>query len=457
MTNMNNAYEVNFDGMVGPTHNYSGLSYGNTASQINRYKSSNPREAALQGLEKMKFLSDIGIKQAILPPHERPFLPILRQLGFTGNDQTIINTVYTQAPQLLFAVSSAAAMWTANAATVSPSMDSRDNLLHLTPANLSNKFHRSIEASTTATILKAIFKDPNHFVHHDCLPAGPYFSDEGAANHTRFCQSHGQQGVQLFVFGRYAFQAKTKTQEPKHFPARQTAEASAAISRLHALDENQTIFIQQNPEAIDAGSFHNDVVAVGNENVFFFHEQAFYDKEKLIKEIRNKVAKQCRAEMIFLEVAAKDIPLKDAISTYLFNSQLITLPNSSMALITPIECQEHSKIKSYINSLIGSKDNPISEVHFLNLRQSMNNGGGPACLRLRIVLTPEELAATHQGVFLTEDLYKKLKKWIMTNYRDRLEINDLADPKLHEEGKHALDDLTKILKLGSLYSFQKSK
>ena len=26
------AYEVNFDGLVGPTHNYAGLSYGNVAS-----------------------------------------------------------------------------------------------------------------------------------------------------------------------------------------------------------------------------------------------------------------------------------------------------------------------------------------------------------------------------------------------------------------------------------------
>jgi succinylarginine dihydrolase len=440
------AFEVNFDGIVGPTHNYSGLSYGNTASLIHRHQTSNPREAALQGLEKMKFLADKGIKQAVLPPHERPFLPILRQIGFSGNDQTLIKNVYSQAPHLLLAVSSAAAMWTANAATVSPSIDSADHCLHVTPANLSDKFHRSIEAATTSKILKAIFKNPKYFIHHDPLPPGLYFSDEGAANHTRFCRSHADPGVQLFVYGRSAFQPNRFS--PKKFPARQTLEASEAISRMHALNERKTIFIQQHPDAIDAGAFHNDVVSVGNENVFFFHEHAFLDKDKLLNEIREKM------EVIFLEVPANEISLSDAISSYLFNSQLITMHNGSMALIAPIECEENQKIKAFIDSLIQSKDNPINEVHFLNLRQSMQNGGGPACLRLRIVLTQEEMEAAHQGIFLTNDLYLKLKQWIQANYRDRLTLDDLADPQLYEEGKQALDALTQILNLGSLYSFQ---
>lgn len=446
------AYEVNFDGLVGPTHNYSGLSYGNTASQNNRYKQSNPREAALQGLEKMKFLADKGIKQTVLPPHERPFLPILREIGFQGKDHEIIQTAYAQAPHVLLAVCSAAAMWTANAATVSSSMDSSDNRFHITPANLSNKFHRSIESKMTTKILQVIFKNHERFVVHSPLHPGIYFSDEGAANHTRFCRSHGEPGVQLFVFGRYAFQPNSKA--PKMFPARQTCEASQSISRLHTLDENRVIFSQQNPEAIDAGAFHNDVVAVGNENVFFFHEQAFLEKEKLLNEMRVKTALTCDMNMIFLEVAANDISLPEAISSYLFNSQLITIKNHSMALIAPTECQKNPKIKAYIDSLVASKNNPLNEVHFLHLRQSMQNGGGPACLRLRMVLTSDEIKAVHQGIFLTNDLYLKLKQWIMTHYRDQLTLDDLADPLLYEEGKQALDALTKILQLGPLYSFQ---
>ena len=445
----NNTFEVNFDGIVGPTHNYSGLSYGNTASEINQMKPSNPREAALQGLEKMHFLAKKGIKQAVLPPQERPFLPILRRLGFSGTDEDILKHVRDEEPRLLFGVSSSAAMWAANAATVSPSSDSLDKRLHLTPANLTSNFHRSIEAEATTKALKAIFASPKHFIVHECLPAGPYFADEGAANHTRFCRSHEEAGLQLFVYGRSLHGKKT----PKIYPARQTLEASQAISRLHALEFSNVIFAQQHPDAIDMGAFHNDVVSVGNENVFLFHEQAFLNKEKLIEEIKESAAK-CHIDMIWLEVKSKDVSLKDAISSYLFNSQLITLPDNSMALIAPIECQETPSIKGYIDSLIASGKNPIQEVHFLNLRQSMQNGGGPACLRLRVVMTEDELAFMHQEVLLTDDLYQKLHKWITTHYRTHLDIKDLSDLKLHQEANIALDELTKILKLGQLYSFQ---
>ncbi|HEV8051776.1 MAG TPA: N-succinylarginine dihydrolase [Parachlamydiaceae bacterium] len=447
------AGEVNFDGIVGPTHHYGGLSYGNIASEINQLKPSNPREAALQGLEKMKFLADRGIPQAVLPPQERPFLPVLKQLGFSGTDHAIINHVYREAPELLLAVSSAASMWAANAATISPSIDNLDERLHLTAANLTSKFHRSIEAATSSRILKAIFKSPEHFTHHEYLPTGAHFSDEGAANHTRFCKMHGEQGVQLFVYGRQAFQGSSL--EPRNYPARQSYEASVAIARLHKLDANRVIFAQQHPDAIDAGAFHNDVVSVGNQNLFLFHEQAFHYKDKVINEIRGKVAKECQSDMIFLEVKANDIPLKDAVSSYLFNSQLISKADGSMMLIAPIECQENSEIKTYIEQLLSDKTNPLQEVHFLNLRQSMQNGGGPACLRLRVVMTPQEMNAAHQEVFLTEDLYNQLKKWIVKHYRDRLVIKDLSDPSLLDEGHRALDELTQLLKLGLLYDFQK--
>jgi len=447
-----NAFEINFDGLVGPTHNYGGLSYGNTASKNNQFLSSNPRDAALQGLDKMKFLADRGIGQAVLPPQERPFIPLLRQLGYQGNDQTIIKSVYKQRPELLLAISSAAAMWTANAATVCPSIDSQDGYVHLTPANLSSKFHRSIEAEMTSKLLKAIFHDSRYFIHHDCLPPGSQFSDEGAANHTRLCKAHQNPGVHLFVFGKYAFQQNSRL--PKIYPARQTFEASEAISRLHQLKNKQIIFIQQHPTAIDAGAFHNDVVSVGNENVFLYHEKAFSNQKKNIEEITKKVAQECHTRMILLEVKNKDLSIHDAISSYFFNSQLITLPNGDMALLSPIECQETPSIKAYADSLLSSTGNPIQEIHYLNLRQSMQNGGGPACLRLRVVLTTEELKATHQGVFFNDDLYHKLKKWVIVNYRDRLHVEDLSDPKLHEEGNKALDELTKILGLGSIYSFQ---
>src|SRR3954469_13600147 len=130
-----NAYEVNFDGLVGPTHNYAGLSYGNVASMKHKLSVSNPRQAALEGLEKMKFLASLGVKQAVLPPHERPHLQTLRRLGFSGSDADVLRTAQQRDPTLLAMVSSASTMWTANAATISPSADSEDHRAHFTPAN----------------------------------------------------------------------------------------------------------------------------------------------------------------------------------------------------------------------------------------------------------------------------------------------------------------------------------
>lgn len=449
------SHEVNFDSIVGPTHNYSGLSYGNIASQENRRSISNPKEAALQGLGKMKFLADLGIIQGVFPPHERPHIPTLRALGFGNTDSGIIKSAYDQDPEVLIATSSAAYMWAANAATVCPSADSIDNHLHFTAANLSNKFHRSIEHHTTEKILKTIFKDPVYFKHHASLPSGSHFADEGAANHSRFCKSYGDPGVQLFVFGYHSF--KQNPLSPKNFPARQAYEASRSISRLHRLFPEKTLFIQQNPEAIDAGAFHNDVVAVANNNLFLFHEKAFIGKDSLIEEIRRIVLESCEVDMIFNEVLETQIPLKDAISSYFFNSQIITLPSGEMNMLAPSECQENERVKKYIDDMLLSQDNPITQVHFLNLRQSMRNGGGPACLRLRVVMNDKELSAAHPYVFFNERLHQKLTDWVRRHYRDRLEPKDLADPQLLAETQSALDELTKILHLGSFYSFQSSQ
>lgn len=449
----NKAYEVNFDGIVGPTHNYSGLSYGNVASQKHRKLVSHPKEAALQGLEKMKLLADLGLRQAVLPPHERPHLPTLRALGFEGNDSAALISSALQTPQILCEISSASAMWTANAATVSPSADS--SKVHITPANLASKFHRSIEKETTATLLKAIFKDERYFIHHPPLPGGCQLSDEGAANHTRLCKGYGDAGVHLFVYGRKGF--GTQEESPKLYPARQSLEASEAIARLHGLKNDSVIFAQQHPDAIDAGAFHNDVVAVGNRNLLFFHEDAFLNKEKVLREISAKAKARCKTDIHFIEVKRGRISLKETIDTYLFNSQILTLPDHSQLLLAPIECQEHGTIRSYLDELVSSEATRIDQVKYVNLRQSMNNGGGPACLRLRVVLTDSEWKHIHQGVILKEKLYQNLKIWINKHYRDELSPDDLSDPKLYMESCLALDELTQILGIGSVYEFQHDK
>ena len=442
------AFEVNFDGLVGPTHNYAGLAQGNLAAAAHGGETSNPREAALQGLRKMKLLMGLGLKQGVLPPQERPILEELRRLGFGGTDAEVLAAARRQAPALLASCSSASAMWAANAATVSPSADSGDGKVHFTPANLIANFHRSLETATTGRILAAMFSDPALFRHHPSLPAADLFGDEGAANHTRLCRSHGEAGVQLFVYGRSALAPGERG--PGRFPARQTLEASQAISRRHLLDPERVVFARQNPRAVDAGVFHNDVISVGNEGVFFFHEEAFAEPEQVKAELTRKFGDPGPH---LIEVPVRRVTVADAVATYLFNSQLVTLPTGEMALIVPGECRESARVWAYLEELVQSPG-PIARLEVTDLNQSMRNGGGPACLRLRVVLTGRELEAVNPAVLLTDPLYDRLRDWVERNYRDRLRPEDLADPHLLQETRGALDELSRLLALGPVYPFQ---
>lgn len=444
------SFEVNFDGLVGPTHNFAGLSHGNVASTVNAQSASNPKMAALQGLQKMRFVRDMGIKQAILPPHARPSLETLRNLGFVGDTATMLRTAAKEAPAILAACYSSSNMWTANAATVSPSADTEDGKVHFTPANLATKFHRSIEPPTTAAILKTLFANEKHFTHHAPLQTVDALGDEGAANHTRFANTHDAKGVEFFVYGKHAFDSTKPS--PKKYPARQTWEASSAVARLHTLSSDKVVFAQQNPAAIDAGVFHNDVIAVGNGNTLLYHEAAFLNTEAVLAELQKKYGTEI---LHFIKVATNEVTALEAVSTYLFNSQLITLPDGSMTLIAPKECEENQAVQTRIKAMCEDGSNPLKTVHFLDVRESMRNGGGPACLRLRVALTEVELAAMHQGVLLTDTLYNALVSWVEKHYRDRLTLADLADVQLANESFTALDELTQILRMGSIYPFQR--
>ncbi|WP_394131050.1 N-succinylarginine dihydrolase [Shewanella maritima] len=441
-------FEANFDGLVGPTHNYAGLSFGNVASFNNAAMTSNPKAAAKQGLQKAKALADLGMVQGVLAPQERPDLYTLRRIGFTGSDTEVLHKASQQAPQLLNACCSASSMWTANAATVSPSADTRDGRVHFTPANLVDKLHRSIEPVTTGNILKATFNNERHFHHHQHLPEHASFGDEGAANHTRLCNDYGHSGIELFVYG----QSATNPQMPKptKFPARQTLEASQAVARLHQLDDESCVFMQQNPDVIDQGVFHNDVISVGNQNVLFYHEQAFLDTEAKFAEIRQKM----NSEVHFIKVATSQVSIDDAVRSYLFNTQVITLPNGEMAIIAPTDCQENPAVHQYLTELV-TLGTPIKQVKYFDVKQSMQNGGGPACLRLRVAMNEQEVAAVNQHTLMNEQLFTRLNTWVDKHYRDQLSAADLADPQLIIESRTALDELTQILKLGSVYQFQK--
>ncbi|RPA55034.1 N-succinylarginine dihydrolase [Shewanella vesiculosa] len=441
-------FEANFDGLVGPTHNYAGLSFGNVASFSNAAQTSNPKAAAKQGLQKAKSLADLGMVQGVLAPQERPDLYTLRRIGFSGSDAEVLQKAAQQAPALLNACCSASSMWTANAATVSPSADTRDGKVHFTPANLVDKLHRSIEPVTTGNILQATFNNDRHFKHHQHLPEHASFGDEGAANHTRLCAEYGHAGVELFVYGQSA--TNPDAPKPKKYPARQTLEASQAVARLHQLEDESCVFMQQNPDVIDQGVFHNDVISVGNQNVLFYHEQAFLHTEAKFDEIRQKMD----SDMHFIKVATSQVSIDDAVKSYLFNTQIITLPSGEMAIIAPTNCQENPAVFAYLNELI-TLGTPIKQVRYFDVKQSMQNGGGPACLRLRVAMNQQEVAAVNQNTLMNDSLFTRLNTWVDRHYRDQLTVQDLADPQLIIESRTALDELTQILKLGSVYQFQK--
>ena len=446
-----NSYELNMDGLVGLTHHYAGLASGNIASVTNALSPSNPQAAARQGLEKMRLLHDMGLKQGILPPHQRPNLHLLYQLGFKGTPVEQINKANKEAPELLSACYSASSMWTANAATVSASLDTLDNKVHFTAANLVSNLHRHQEADFSKQLLHTIFSNSNFFNHHPVLPKSSITGDEGAANHNRLCQSHGHPGINLFVYGKKALRTSSAYSEPQKYPARQTKEASEAIVRSHQLNPEQVIFACQNPDAIDQGVFHNDVISVANESVFLVHAEAFHDQENILNTLRNKA----QFPLTIIELTKDQLSVQDAVETYLFNSQLISLPDqNNMILIAPFECQNNSRVKACIETLLADNANPINKVHYLDLKQSMRNGGGPACLRLRVPLNEKELTAMHQGVLVDNQLLARLDQWILKHYRTELLADDLADPQLMNESLYALDELTQILGLGSIYPFQ---
>ena len=410
--------EINFDGIVGPSHNYAGLSTGNLASSKNAGKVSHPRAAALQGVEKMRANLRLGLTQGLFLPQDRPDTDWLTRLG-----QTDLNRME---PHIRAAAMSASSMWAANAATVSPAPDTRDGLCHLTPANLMTMPHRAHEWQGTLAQLRIAFANPAFAIH---APVPVPFGDEGAANHMRLCAHHGAPGVEVFVYGIRG----------GAFPARQHVEASKAVARLHGV--NHALFVEQSEEAIAAGAFHNDVVAVANERVLFAHEQAFADKAAFYGDLHRLLP-----EVEIVEVPASVVSLADAISSYLFNAQLVTVPGGGMSLILPTEAQGNARVWNWLTALVAG-NGPIRSLVPVDVRESMANGGGPACLRLRIVCDP----TTVDPRFIADEAkLDRIADVIEQYWPGDLAPDDLGNPVLVAKIRHARAALLNALDLSEL-------
>lgn len=432
--------EVNVDCLAGPSHHYGGHAFGNLASMQSKKQLSYPRAAALQGLEKAKLCMDLGIPQIVLPPQQRPALDVLWQLGFRGTDEQIIECAFQEAPKLLSACYSSSWMWTANWATVTPSPDSFDGRLHLTPANLVSQFHRALEVPQTLDALRRVFSNRQFFEVHDCLPCNWALADEGAANHTRFCSVYGQPGLHLLVYGREGWSEQEVKGLQTEFPARQSRLASECIARQHGLRCDRVVYARTSSKAIDLGVFHNDVASVGNQQFFLYHAHAFENTGRVIDALK-RCAEGLQLDLFCFKVSEEAMSLKEAVKSYLFNSQILTLPTNEMVIIAPSQCQEMPKAKQVLDELIAG-NSPIRDVRYVDLRQSMQNGGGPACLRLRVVMSQEQMGALPQGILLTPRRYETIKKWITTHYREELKFEDLRDPELMKESNSALESFS---------------
>ncbi len=411
--------EINFDGVVGPSHNYAGLSLGNLAATKNAGDTSYPRAAALQGLAKMRGNMGAGLAQGFLLPLPRPEVKWLEALAADA----------TTNPALVAGAWSASSMWTANAATVSPAPDTADGRCHLTVANLVTMPHRSHEWPDTLAQLRLAFGDTQHFAVHGPVP--PCFGDEGAANHMRFAPSHGEPGLEVFVYGKGG----------GPFPARQHEEAGRIVARRHGLDPARVLMVEQNPDAIAAGAFHNDVVAVANEGVLFTHELAFADPAGTYDAIRAK----CPGVEV-VEVPAASVSLAEAIRSYLFNAQLLTPPSGEMTLVVPSECRDSTPVWNWLQQMLAS-NGPIRHVKVVDVRQSMANGGGPACLRLRVVADP----ATVDPRFMLDDAKADAMEAVVgTFWPEQIDTVDVGKESLANSVRTARGKLLDLLGLGEL-------
>lgn len=434
--------DAQIDRIVGPTHHFGGLGVGNVASQNHAGQISNPRAAALQGLDKMRLVAGLGVPQLILPPQPRPDFTLLKALGFSGSPAEMLKSALSEDPVILSAAASCSAMWTANAATVTPSCDTDAGCPVLTVANLSASLHRSIESTHTLKDIASLFR--SGFDVRPALPGGAPMRDEGAANHMRLSGSDGKSGLNVFVYG-------DGPPEPQcHWP-RQTKAAGQAIARSHGLQESDVFHFKQHPKAIDAGAFHNDVVAMSHQDLLIHHELAFAPEsyqeiERLERRFENVIQKPLR----ILTITSNELKLDDAIKTYFFNSQIVTASqsgNTKWTILCPVQVQQNPVTHELVNRLCAEQI--FHAVHFVDLGQSMDGGGGPACLRLRVPLSEQEFGHLATSALWTESRDSDLRAIIKERYPSELKIADLADIEICQKALETQEVIAQCLRQDS--------
>ena len=409
--------DVQIDRIVGPTHHFGGLGVGNLASAQHAGQRSSPKAAAIEVLQKMMQVAQTGTHQFVLPPQSRPDWVLLRQLGFSDPSHAV-----HQAPEIASAVFSCSAMWTANAGTFTPAVDSTGGVATLTIANLDASLHRSIEPEQTAMELRDLL--PNCVRVEPPLPGGAAMRDEGAANHMRLALN-GQPGLNIFVYG-------DGSPKPIERWPRQTKAAWEAVARRHQLIRDNTFYLKQHPDAIDAGAFHNDVVALSHGDVWIHHELAYQDDAEDnagLEQIEDRWRRLHGQRLRRIEVSDSVLSIDDAVKTYLFNSQIVQ-PHLDHAptLFCPVQVSAHPVASELVQAWIS--DGIFSEVQYVELNQSMAGGGGPACLRLRVTLPLDQVQTMPENARITKPTYERLLAIIDEGYPETVSLAELATPQM---------------------------
>lgn len=396
--------ELQIETLPSPLFAYGGLARGDLASMKHAHHPSAPKLALFQHLEKCQRLHELGISVALFPPHPRPLFSVLKKIGFEKAEQTPL--------RWLAACSSSSFHWTANSASVTPSKESLDGKLHISIANLSNRFHRSLEPNHTKELLDLLFQNVKNTVIHSPLPAGLLFGDEGSANQMRI-----EGGHTLFIYN----------EQPSHFPGRQTLEASEAIARRHQIPSEKTHFLRQNPLATDSGVFHNDLIAMASGPLLISHSAAFLDPLPSLPNLQH------------IQLTEIDFPLKHLVTSYLLNSQLVRRKDQTLVWVAPALCEHHTPSRTLLGKL------PIDTLLFVDLSESLKGGGGAACQRLSCPLTEEEFKGLNHEFLYTETLHQELVEWGRRFYPEKLQIEKLRDQTVIQNAYEALEALSEYL------------
>ncbi|RAP29346.1 succinylarginine dihydrolase [Candidatus Marinamargulisbacteria bacterium SCGC AG-414-C22] len=420
-----------FDAVIGPTYHFGGLSFGNTHSMSHQQQRSYPKKTALEGLHKMQRVSQLGFKQYVLPPQPRQFLSLLKAFGLVGDSTTEIQQFYHDYPKQFSAIFSASAAWVANAFIATPSCDTASQRVHITPANLVSNDHRKLELCYTTQQLQQLFLDSDFFKVNQAVKQS--CPDEGAANMIRLGTL--TQGFYLFVYN-------VSQQDPCHtrFPGRQSKEALSFIVKKHGINADRVCYLQQSFRAVDAGVFHNDVIAFGDQDVLVVHEHAYEDQSRMLGMLQDYYNRFYEKPLTIVEIAEKDLSLATAVTTYFFNSQFVKCPNDSYVLICPDTCKEDASIQRVITLLSAQLQAPL-QVTYVSVSESLQNGGGPACLRGFVALTDSERHAMNSVYEFTPQCAEKLISFVQSHYPTTLDCADLCDVGMIQECQDIVNQL----------------